>query len=309
MTESPVSKAFDFTTLQQCAYEYLDTLLDDDQHKGYQSGIQSLDRNMGGLRRGEVCILGGRTSQGKSMVALQWMYNVAMTGTPCLMISEEMSRRSLGERLISYVTSLSRQEIEKRHYDDAFNETRKFWEARAKCHVVNGVGTSGRAVEAIEHAVKYFGVEFVVVDYLQLLRGLGQTRYEQITHVSQSLKCAAVQNNVAMIALAQVGRDMERRDNVPRLSDLKESGQIEQDADQVVIVQWPHKSDPSKPAHEYRLYCLKNRNGPLNETLLEMRIEPMWQRIRDPLVKEQAMAKPNYQSSFDDFNNGREDNF
>lgn len=300
MTDPAVSKAFDFTTLQQCAYEFLDTLLDEEQHHGYKSGIASLDTNMGGLRRGEVCILGGRTSQGKSLVALQWMYHVALSGAPCLMISEEMSRRSLGERLIAYVTSLSRDEIQKKHYDDAFNETRKFWEARSKCHVVNGVGTSGRAVEAIEHAVKYFGVEFVVVDYLQLLRGLGQTRYEQITHVSQSLKCAAVQNNVAMVALAQVGRDMERRDNIPRLSDLKESGQIEQDADQVVIVQWPHKSDPSKPAREYRLYCLKNRNGPLHEPVLEMRIEPMWQRI----VETEAKDKPNYQPAFDAYNRG-----
>ena len=304
MSDPATSKAFDFTTLQQCAYEFLDTLLDDEQHKGYQTGIRSLDANMGGLRRGEVCILGGRTSQGKSMVALQWMYHVALSGAPCLMISEEMSRRSLGERLIAYVTSLSRSEIEKRHYDEAFETVRTFWSDRSKCHIVNGVGTSGRAVEAIEHAVRYFGVEFVVVDYLQLLRGLGQTRYEQITHVSQSLKCAAVQNNLAMVALAQVGRDMERRDNVPRLSDLKESGQIEQDADQVVIVQWPHKSNPQAPPREYRLYCLKNRNGPLNEPVLLLTIDPMWQRIRDPEVQEQARAKTNYQPAFDEFNQG-----
>lgn len=297
--EHEASKTFDFTTLERCGYSYLDKLLDDGEHKSYESGIVSLDQNMGGLRRGEVCILGGRTSQGKSLVALQWLYHVALS-SPCLMISEEMSRSSLAERLIAHTCGLTRDELEREHYDSTFESIRSFWQERQRCHVVNGAGTVGRAVAAIEHAAKYCGVEFVVIDYLQLLRGLGTGRYEQICHVSQSLKCAAVANNVAMVALAQVGRDMERRDNVPRLSDLKDCGQIEQDADQVVIVQWPLKSNPShQPPKEYRLFCLKNRNGPMNETLLEMRIEPRWQKILETETKDMA----NYSPDFNEWNN------
>jgi replicative DNA helicase len=156
-----------------------------------------------------------------------------------------------------------------------------------------------RAVAAIEHAVKYSGVEFVVVDYLQLLKGSGGTKYEQVSSVSTELKHAAVKHNVAIVVLAQLGREIEKRDNIPRLYDLKDSGQIEQDADQVMFVQWPLKNDPShRPINEYRVFCAKNRNRAINQTVVELRFTPSRQLLRE--IPFEAM--PNETPAFEDVN-------
>ncbi len=254
-----MTATYDFKSIERASREYLDSLLDGEQ-EAFWTGLKSIDDSLGGLAKGELCIVGGRPSHGKSMFALNWLYNVASASINCLMISEEMSAAALAQRAISFATDIPRDKWRDK-YDDVYQQALRFWEGRGRVQLVESVGSVGNAVDAIAQAVEYSGVEFVVVDYLQLLNGTGSSRYEQISNVSSELKRAAVRHNIAVVALAQLGRELERRDNVPRLRDLKDSGQIEQDADQVIFVQWPLRSDPShKPFDEYRIYCGKNRN-------------------------------------------------
>ena len=290
---------FKFTTIERASREYLDSLLDG-QEQPFFTGLPSIDRSMGGLHKGELCIVGGRPSHGKSMFGLNWLYNVAAEQVNCLMISEEMSKSALAMRSLSFITDMP-QDRWRDSYDAIYEQSAQFWRTRGNVLIVESVWSVTRATEAIEHAVKYSAVEFVVVDYLQLLTGRGGNKYEQVSNVSSELKHAAVKHNVAVVVLAQLGREIDKRgDNIPRLFDLKDSGQIEQDADQVMFVQWPLKNDPKyRPINEYRVFCAKNRNRAINQTVVELRFVPSRQKLQEIPVE----AMPNYTPQFDTFSN------
>jgi replicative DNA helicase len=150
-------------------------------------------------------------------------------------------------------------------------------------HVANAIG----------QAATTKGVKFVVVDYLQLLRGHGQSRYEQITDVSMALKAAAVQYNVALVVLAQLSREVEKAEGyVPEMHHLKDSGQIEQDADVVFCLQWPlmheahnkqkkRRDDARVDPHEYRVFARKNRNRGIDPTTAFVRVWPQRMMLTD----------------------------
>jgi len=209
-----------------------------------------------------------------------------------------MSASALAQRTICYATDVQREKW-KEKWDAVYKHAIEFWESRGRVAIVESVGSVTNAVAVIEQAVVYSGIEFAVVDYLQLLHGVGGTRYEQVTYVSSELKRCAVRNNIALVCLAQLGRELEKRDNVPRLRDLKDSGQIEQDADQVIFVQWPLRSDPShKPFDQYRIYCAKNRNRAIKSSMVELRFQPSRQR----LVEVPITSRENYEPAFDSWN-------
>lgn len=291
---------FEFTTIQKASMEYLDALQDGNKQQTFYTGIKSLDASMGGLKRGELCVVGGRPSHGKSMFALQWLHEVASTGVNSLVISEEMSAQAIAERSMLGILPYQ-QDKWREKYDDAYTILEEYWSHRGKIQIVTSVGNVTSAASVIAQAVAYSGVEFVVIDYIQLLKGFGQTKYEQVSDVSMRIKSAAVERNVAIVALAQLGRSVESRDNIPKLRDLKDSGQIEQDADQVMFVQWPLKIDPShKPYNEYRIYCAKNRNRAIHKDVIELTFTPSKQRLHEQLAEERR----NYSQQLAQFNNG-----
>ena len=289
---------FKFSTIERASREYLDSLIDG-QESPFFTGLPSVDKSMGGLMKGEICIVGGRPSHGKSMFALNWLYHVAGESVNCLMVSEEMSQQAIAMRALSFVGQIEPAQW-KDNYDEMYTASADFWRKRGKVQIVEAVRSVERAVAAIAHAVEYSGTEFIVVDYLQLLKSVGGSRYEQISNVSTELKHAAVHHNVAIVVLAQLGREIEKRDNIPRLFDLKDSGQIEQDADQVMFVQWPQRNNPShKPFNEYRVFCAKNRNRAINQHVVELRFDPSRQSLREVAVEHMH----NYAPEFDEFNN------
>lgn len=302
MTE-PATTTFDFTTIQRITQEFLDKILDGTLGPTYLTGIPSLDNSVRGLRRGEMCVVGGRPSHGKSMLALQWAYNVAATCKNVLFISEEMGKEALAVRSLAFVNGLRDDEVNRGNYAQVADEQMDFWANKGKVVTLVSTGSVRKTTMAIEQAVKYLNVEMVFVDYLQLLSGPGGSTYERVTFVSRELKAAAVKNDIALVAMAQLARGLETRDNTPRLSDLKDSGQIEQDADQVLFVQWPLKSDPKyKPFDEYRVYCAKNRNREIKTNVIELRFVPSEQRLKEKQVKEMA----NYSPVFEQYNKGGE---
>lgn len=285
-----VSKAYDFilskketqsisaSTFRDAAHAYLDMFQKGEVvHVG--SGIKELDDSIDGVSPGEVAIIAGRPGHGKSALGAQWLDAASQRGIPCLFVSEEMSAIELGKRRILSISDVPQEDwgaetIEKvRHQIDIHHE------GRAPVYIVESCSSIDRVEEVIDQFCQIHGVRMVAVDYLQLLSSRGD-RYEAVTDISRRIKQAARRNSCSILALAQLNRGVEKRDDmIPKLSDLRESGQLEQDADLIVFVQWPCRIDADVDPEEYRLIVGKRRNGPIRETKIQTVFNPNRQYI------------------------------
>jgi replicative DNA helicase len=243
-------------------------------------GIPEIDAATGGISPGELIIVGGRPGQGKSLLGLQFAEHATEHGTPVLIISEEMSASSLARRTMQRIMPTDvngwSSDVERLQF-----EARRHFDGRAPMLIAESCGSIDVAERAIAAAVRRYGIKIAVVDYAQLLKGAGSTKYEQVSDVSTRLKRAAMKHEIAIILLAQLSRAIESRQSAtPQLSDLRDSGQLEQDADLVLFVQWPAKADPnySDPG-EFRVYQAKNRSRGIRQAIVPMRINAERQRI------------------------------
>ena len=244
-------------------------------------GIPDLDNSIGGgVEAGEMVVIGARSGHGKSLCALQIMHNVSLDGMPCLIISEEMSHLALGKRAIQYASGIP-EESWRHQTDSVLEDIEKHFAVRAPVYIVESCGTAERAIEQIEDSVKNHNVKVVAIDYMQFLKSKsGSSSYEKVSNASTMLRQVCSQHGLVLIALVQLNRDIEKRPKfVPKLSDIRDSGQLEQDADVVVFVVWPHKMDSKASPHGYQLFVAKNRNRAINASVVECRIEPSRQRI------------------------------
>lgn len=285
------------TTLADAAKNYLEEL-----RKGgnelITTGVPDVDYALGGgVQKGELIILAARPSHGKSAVAMQIVHHWTANGLPCLVISEEMSALALGKRAILFISETPQEHWKNQH--GAVAEDLDWYESNhAPAIIVESCGTTEEVVNQIDKAVAEHGIQGIVVDYAQLLRNAGKSRYEQVTNTSMMLTAAAKRHNVPLILLAQMGREIESRPKfVPQMSDLKESGQLEQDADVILFLLWPHRIDPKLPADEYRIFVAKNRNREINKRVCEVRFMPSRQKV----IEQKMIAVPR-DSAFDDYN-------
>jgi KaiC/GvpD/RAD55 family RecA-like ATPase len=281
-----VTKAYDFVltraeqksnstmTFQAASHLYLDNLERGiGIHQG--SGIADLDRSIDGVAAGEVVVIAARPGHGKSAMGFQWLDYAAQQNVPGLLLSEEMAAEQVGKRHLSSVSRLSNEHWTKQSVKRLRKELDDYHAQPAPVHLVENCGTIDRAEEIIDQFCAMHGVGIVAVDYLQLLGGRATDRYEVVTEVSRRIKQCAARNGVRMLLLCQLNREVEKRhDNEPRLSDLRESGQIEQDADMILFLQWPCKFDANMPRNVYRIYCAKRRNGPIRQSLIETTFDP-----------------------------------
>lgn len=245
-------------------------------------GIPDVDHAIGGgVAFGEMVILAARPSHGKSAVALQCLHHFALNGLPSLMISEEMSKLALGKRVIQHV-SHTPEEHWRTSSDLVASHLKEHFGQRAPCYVVESCGTTDRAVEAIRQHVVEHGVKCVVVDYAQLLGSAGKSRYEQVTNTSAALRRLTGETGVLMMVLAQLGREVEKRERfTPVNSDLKDSGQLEQDADVIIHMCWPWKLDTRKHPSEFMFFFGKNRNRAINVPSVQCLFDPRRQLFSD----------------------------
>lgn len=252
------------TTLEQASFDRVklietrgDNLLD--------LSLPDLDYALGGgVEPGEMVIIAARPSHGKSAVALQVVHHFTGHGYPALIVSEEMSALALGKRTIQFAS-----DVPKEHWQHSTQQLRRdltdHFSSRAPCHIVESCKSVYRAAEEIRHAVKEDGIKLAVVDYAQLLVGKGKGRYEQISETSTVLRQIATETQVVLLALCQLSRVIEsRKPFIPQPSDLRDSGQLEQDADVIVFVVWPHKLDSRNNPAEYQFFVAKNRNREIN---------------------------------------------
>jgi len=262
-----------------------------------KTGIPGLDKALnGGVASGEVVILAARPSHGKTMVAMQCVHEWARQGHKCLVVSEEMAAMALGKRMLQFMSDVP-EENWTREQTELEEVLRWYRETSAECTVLEECFT----VEVVcQQIAKYAaqGVKRIIVDYIQLLGSEGRSEYDRVTNASKMLKACAKQNDVLLILLAQLSREIEKRPKfVPKTSDLRASGQIEQDADVILFLVWPHRIESNLPPNEFLLFVAKNRNRGIKEATVKCRIEPS----RQMLTEERAKDMPNYESSFDDY--------
>jgi len=211
---------------------------------GVPSGLTDLDRATGGFKAGEMTIIAGRPSHGKTALALQVAKNAAEFGSAVVIYSCEMSESELGVRFLSGASDYTNIELIRGDCDmkqlvdtsAPLLELPIFLDDTSAATLVDIRSKTKKLI--IKHDIK-----MIIVDYLQLMEGVGQfktSREQQISYISRGLKSIAKDLNIAVIALSQLNREPEGRgDKKPMLSDLRESGAIEQDADIVLMVMRP----------------------------------------------------------------------
>jgi KaiC/GvpD/RAD55 family RecA-like ATPase len=283
-------------TMSAAMLDYLESIL---AGKGelIGTGIGELDYAIGGgLTMGELFVVAGRPSHGKSAVALQCVHHWTSVMLPCLVISEEMSKLSLGRRALLF-TSETPEEYWRRDAREVTAQIEDYRRLRAECFIVESCQTMRVAEEEIERHVSEHGVKMVVVDYAQLLQSKGQARWEQMANTSETLRRLTSKHQIVILALVQMNQEIEKREKFqPKLSDLGDTGQWARDADVVSFVVWPHRLNPDLPWQEYKLYVAKNRNRPINASVTTCRFEPTRQRV----VPSRVADMPNYEPIFGD---------
>lgn len=253
---------------------------DDGASKRVKTGFPKLDRALGGLGNGTLNILAARPGMGKSSLALNIAHNAALFHKKTVAIfSLEMSKEEIGKRLLSSHGQVDSQkflftkDIDNSDWGKLGTAAAVFLDA--KIFVDDSAGLS--PIEMIARCRQLqmeHHLDLVVIDYLQLmtLKGRRESRQQEISEISRTLKLLAKDLDVAVLALSQLSRESEKRD-VPRpiLSDLRESGSIEQDADSVMMLyreKDKEENDKSKQANTVELIIAKNRSGPVKSIWL-----------------------------------------
>ncbi|MCK9463101.1 MAG: replicative DNA helicase [Proteobacteria bacterium] len=240
---------------------------------GMPSGFAELDRLTAGFQAGDLVIVAGRPSMGKTALALNMAFNAAKeTGVPTLVFSLEMSKEQLVRRMLS---SEGRVDASKMRAPSRLDQSdwRRLTNTAGVLHQVPVYLDDNAPMTPIEIRAKSRrlmaekGLGLIVVDYLQLMQAGGRrkdNREQEISEISRSLKGLAKELRVPIVALSQLNRSLESRpDKRPMMSDLRESGAIEQDADLIVFVyrdEWYNPNTQDKGVAE--IIVGKQRSGP-----------------------------------------------
>lgn len=241
---------------------------------GLPSGLPDLDALTGGFEPGQLIILAARPGVGKTALALGIADHAARAGRTVMFASLEMPARELSMRVMAQRSGVSVHAMRAgtRNDDHWSALTRVSGEAARQRLFIDDRGGIGLAyVRArAKRVARKFGLHLIVVDYIGLMRGEGQNRTQELGSISRGLKALAKELAVPIIACAQLNRGVESRsDRRPQLHDLRDSGEIEQDADIVLML---HREEMTNSAPEWQgvgeLLLRKHRNGPTGEVRL-----------------------------------------
>ncbi|MFL2647051.1 MAG: replicative DNA helicase [Dehalococcoidia bacterium] len=296
----------DFRRLRELLDDFLEVPSDEEEIETViRSGFMDLDELLGGFKRGDLVVLAARTGVGKTSLMLNFARNAAIGSQGTVAIfSLEMNGEQLAMRMLSAESGVKMSRLRLgRHGEE--EESR----------VMNAHGQLSSAPIFIDDSAMLsvseirakcrrlqaeFGLDLVIVDYLQLLQSSGRadTRANEISHISRSLKELARELNVPVMAAAQLSRAVEsRQPHIPMLSDLRESGAIEQDADIVMFIyredvylqaeQWQDKN-PTAPGSQHptglaQVIVAKHRNGPTGTVTI--RFVPETASFQDLLLR------------------------
>lgn len=237
---------------------------------GVTTGFDDLDCMVRGLCPANLVIIAGRPSQGKTAFGLEVMRRVSIQGRRVLFVSLEMSRMELGDRLLSMQSGVPGELVYKPWMLKSDQEHRIYLAADSLAKLPFRIDdTPGRTIAQIaanaRRARHRVGLDLLIIDYMSLIDGRrqrGESRQDEVARISKGLKQLARELSVPVVCLCQLNRQNELRDEKrPRLSDLRESGQIEQDADAVLMIHRPEYYDLNDRPGEADLIVAKNRNG------------------------------------------------
>lgn len=277
----------EFVPIRQVALNVLEKIEQASKNQGTVTGIPTgfidLDYKTSGMQPSDFILIAARPSMGKTAFVLNLVDHVAVKkGLPCMVFSLEMSKEQLVNRMLAMESNVDSQKLRTGTLTDSD------WDA-----VVEGIGIIGNSKLIIDDTPGIsmselrskcrkmkleYGLSMVIIDYLQLMSGSGKAkdnRQQEISDISRSLKALARELNAPVISLSQLSRACETRpDHRPMLSDLRESGAIEQDADVVMFLYRDdyYNKDTDKP-NIAEVIIAKQRNGPIGTVELVWRPE------------------------------------
>lgn len=221
------------------------------------------------MRAGSLVIVGARPSVGKTSAALGMALAATQEKLPAVFVTLEQSQIDIANRLLSAITCLPFADIELDRLTDPLDRDRladaENQLAGLPLKIIDESSSRLSQIVASARAERRHGLRLLILDYLQLLRPDDDRvhREQQVAAMSRALKRLARELDAVVVCLAQLNRDIESRDRKqPRLSDLRESGSIEQDADVVLFLDRPAAYDPDAHPSEASIIIAKNRNGP-----------------------------------------------
>ena len=242
---------------------------------GISTGYGELDKLLSGLQPSELIILAARPSQGKTALALNLAENIGIRGgLPVAVFSLEMSKESLLQRLVASVAQVDAHKFRSGHLSredwkrmtEALSKiaSSPLWVDDAGSNSVLEIGAKARRLKRDK------GLALLVIDYLQLITGRGRfnSRQEEVASISRGLKGLAKELQIPVLVLSQLTRAPERDERGPQLSDLRESGAIEQDADVVMFIYRPNFFNLNASPEERDMADIliaKQRNGPTDK--------------------------------------------
>jgi replicative DNA helicase len=282
--ENELFQLSDFTHTKepQIISKCIDTLLADvekiyNKEKslvGVPSGFTNIDRITGGWQPGNLIIIAGRPSMGKTALGLTLALNASKMNYPVCLFSLEMSENELATRFLSGASGYTNVEIRNAKLD-----FEKLSKSSIDIALLPIYIDDTAAIELFELRSKIkkmiirYGIKLVIVDYLGLIKQNAESREQEVSKISRGLKAIAKEFNIPVIAMAQLNREVEKRSgNLPKLGDLRDSGNIEQDADIVCFVYRPIYYNLKTMVFDNKemstkglmiLDCGKNRNGGL----------------------------------------------
>jgi replicative DNA helicase len=269
----------DISTLLAKATERIDVLYHSDSAiTGLSTGFSDLDDMTSGIQRGDMIIIAGRPSMGKTALAMNIAEHAAIKNSqPILVFSMEMPGESLAMRMMSSLGHIDQHKVRtgKLHDDDwprLTSAVSMLSEAPLFIDDTPSMSPGELRARARRLSRTKGQLGLIVIDYIQLMQvpGFKENRTSEITEISRSLKALAKELNVPVLALSQLNRSLEQRgDRRPVMSDLRESGAIEQDADLIVFIyrdEVYHEDSPDKGVAE--IIIAKQRNGPIGKVKL-----------------------------------------
>lgn len=249
---------------------------------GISTGFRDIDRQLSGFQNSDFLLLAARPSVGKTALGIHMGLNAALTGKKVAVFSLEMSRRQIFQRILSIITRVELQDIisgniKKEDWPLLYKSISKFQEI--DMYIDDTASISITELRAKSKRMKIEkGLDLIVIDYLQLMTadmGRNDNRQQEISNISRGLKALAKELNIPVLALSQLSRKSEERSNKrPMLSDLRESGAIEQDADVVMMLyRDDYYDEDSEEQNIIEVITAKHRNGPTGTNKLYFKKE------------------------------------
>ena len=284
-----------FTAIKEVLAESFDRLdslhKDKKQLRGVPTGFVGLDNLLAGLQKSDLLILAARPSMGKTSFAMNIAQHVAVNeGIPVGVFSLEMSKEQLIDRMLASEAGIDSWKLRTGNLEDTdFEKLNKAMGTLAEAPLYIDDSAMANVMEMRTKARRLqseHDLGLIVIDYLQLMSGrqnYGENRVQEISEISRGLKGLARELNVPVIALSQLSRSVEMRSpKIPQLSDLRESGSIEQDADVVMFIyREDYYEKDSERKNVADILVRKHRNGPTGEIELFFQAEQMLFRTID----------------------------